>query len=217
MPIRVIVIEDHPLMLKAILDELSSQPNIQVVGTAVHGAELPRLVREASPDVVILDLGMSGGNFEPISSVRSLLQEFPNVRVLVLTGYDDDVYIRQIVDAGAHGYVLKSDDLSLMLPKGVQRVYEGRRFYSEDVIDKLFVKQKGEAAILSEQELIVLRLAAQGLSNASIAQSMKVSEKRVRNLLSSVYAKFGIHETEAINVRIAAINRARDLGLLSSD
>jgi DNA-binding NarL/FixJ family response regulator len=217
MPIRVIVIEDHPLMLKAVLDELSSQTTIQVVGTAVHGAELPRLVREASPDVVILDLGMSGGNFEPISSVRSLLQDYPNVRVLVLTGYDDDVYIRQIVDAGAHGYVLKSDDLSLMLPRGVQRVYEGRRFYSEDVVDKLFVKQKGEAAILSEQELIVLRLAAHGFSNTNIAQSMKISEKRVRNLLSGVYAKFGIHETEAINVRIAAINRARDLGLLSSD
>jgi DNA-binding NarL/FixJ family response regulator len=217
MPIRVVVIEDHPLMLKAILDELASQPGIQVVGTADHGSELPRLVRESSPDVVILDLGMSNGNFEPISSVRSLLQEYPNVRVLVLTGYDDAVYIRQIVDAGAHGYVLKSDDLSLMLPKGVQRVYEGRRFYSEDVIDKLFDKRKAEAAVLSEQELIVLRLAAQGLSNASIAQSMKVSEKRVRNLLSNVYSKFDIHETEAINVRVAAINKARDLGLLSSD
>ncbi len=217
MLIRVAVIEDHPLMLKAVLDELASQPGIQVVGTAGHGSELPRLVRETSPDVVILDLGMSGGNFEPISSVRSLLQEYPNVRVLVLTGYDDDVYIRQIVDAGAHGYVLKSDDLSLMLPKGVQRVYEGRRFYSDDVIDKLFDKQKAEAAVLSEQELIVLRLAAEGHSNAGIAQSMKVSEKRVRNLLSSVYSKFDVHETEAINVRIAAINKARDLGLLASD
>lgn len=204
-------------MLKAIQDELSNQPGIQVVGSADHGSELPRLVREYSPDVVILDLGMSGGNFEPISAVRSLLQEYPNVRVLVLTGYDDDVYIRQIVDAGAHGYVLKSDDLSLMLPKGVQRVYEGKRFYSDDVIDKLFAKQKGEAAMLSEQELIVLRLAAEGHSNSRIAQSMKISEKRVRNLLSSVYTKFDIHETVALNVRIAAINKARELGLLASD
>ncbi len=204
-------------MLKAVLDELASQPGIRVVGTAGHGSELPRLVRETSPDVVILDLGMTGGNFEPISSVRSLLQEHPDVRILVLTGYDDDVYIRQIVDAGAYGYVLKSDDFSLALPEGIHRVYEGKRFYSKDVVDILFAKQKPEAAILSEQELIVLRLAAEGRSNASIAQSMKVSEKRVRNLLSSVYSKFDLHETEAVNVRVAAINRARDLGLLASD
>jgi DNA-binding NarL/FixJ family response regulator len=216
-PIRVVVIEDHPLMLKAVLDELSSQPGIQVVGTADHGSKLPRLVRETSPDVVILDLGMSGGNFEPISSVRSLLQEHPNVRVLVLTGYDDEIYIRHIVDAGAYGYVLKSDDFSLALPEGIHRVYAGKRFYSKDVVDILFAEQKPEAAVLSEQELIVLRLAAEGHSNASIAQSMKVSEKRVRNLLSGVYSKFGIHETEAVNVRVAAINKARDLGLLASD
>ena len=104
-----------------------------------------------------------------------------------------------------------------MLPKGVQRVYEGKRFYSDAVIDKLFTKQKGEVTMLSEQELIVLRLAAEGHSNVSIAQSMKVSEKRVRNLLSSVYSKFDIHETGTLNVRIAAINKARDLGLLMSD
>src|SRR4030042_3442940 len=137
MEIRVALIEDHPLMVKAILDERSNQPDIKVVGTANHGSELPKLVRETSPDVVILDLGMSSGNFEPISAVRSLLQEHPKVRILVLTGYDDEVYIRQIVDAGALGYVLKSDDLSLMLPKGVQRVYEGKRFRSEEHTSEL--------------------------------------------------------------------------------
>jgi len=217
MPIRVVVIEDHPLMMKAVLDELASQAGIQVVGTADHGAELARLVRDASPDVVILDLGMTGENFEPISAVRSLLQEHPDVRILVLTGYDDEVYIRQLVDAGAYGYVLKSDNLSLMLPRGVRRLYEGKRFYSEDVVDKLFARQKGEATVLSEQELIVIRLVSEGHTNLSIAQSMNVSEKRVRNLLSNIYSKFGLRETEAINIRIAAINKARDLGLLASD
>jgi len=218
MPIRVVVIEDHPLMLKAILEELSShQEGIQVVGTSEHGSELPRLVRENSPDVVILDLGMSTGNFEPITAVRSILQDFPDLRILVLTGYEDETYIRRIVDAGAHGYVLKSDNLSLMLPKGVQRVHEGKRFYSEDVIDKLFDPQKGDEAVLSEQELVVVRLVAQGLTNESIARTIKVSEKRVRNLLTRVYAKFDLHESEEINVRIAAINKARELGLLASD
>ena len=218
MPIRVVVIEDHYLMMKAVLDELASEPRlIRVVGTATHGSELPRLVREHAPDVAILDLGMSAGNFEPITAVRSILQEYPDLRILVLTGYDDEIYIRQIVDAGALGYVLKNDDLSLTLTRGVRKVYEGKRFYSEDVIDKLFDSQNGTAVSLSEQELVVLRLAAQGMTNERIGRDMKVSEKRVRNLLSSVYAKLGLHDNSEINVRVAAINKGRELGLLPND
>ncbi|MFZ2097583.1 MAG: response regulator transcription factor [Anaerolineales bacterium] len=217
MAIRVAIVEDHPLMVKAIVDVLSNLPDITVVGTSNHGFELPKLVRETSPDVVILDLGMTGENFEPISAVQSLLHEHPEVRILVLTGYDDEIYVRQLVDAGAYGYVLKSDDLSLMLPNGVKRVFDRKRFYSTAVVDKIFADQKPEEVMLREQELIVLRLAAKGYSNTSIAQSMNVSERRVRNLLSSVYSKFDIREAETINVRVAAINKARDLGLLLSD
>ncbi|MFZ2097733.1 MAG: response regulator transcription factor [Anaerolineales bacterium] len=217
MAIRVAIVEDHPLMVKAIVDVLSNQPDITVVGTSNHGFELPKLVRETSPDVVILDLGMTGENFEPISAVQSLLHEHPEVRILILTGYDDEIYVRQLVDAVAYGYVLKSDDLSLELPNGVRRVFDGKRFYSTAVVDKLFANQKPEEVVLSEQELIVLRLAAKGHSNTSIAQSMNISERRVRNLLSGVYSKFDIREAETINVRVAAINKARELGLLLSD
>jgi DNA-binding NarL/FixJ family response regulator len=217
MAIRVAIVEDHPLMVKAIVDVLSNQPDITVAGTSTHGFELPKLVRETTPNVVILDLGMTGENFEPISAVRSLLHEHPDVRILVLTGYDDEIYVRQLVDAGAYGYVLKSDDISMMLPNGVKRVYEGKRFYSTAVVDKIFAEQKPEEVMLSEQELIVLRLAAKGSSNTSIAQSMNISERRVRNLLSCVYSKLDIREAEPINVRVAAINKARDLGLLLSD
>jgi DNA-binding NarL/FixJ family response regulator len=217
MAIRVAIVEDHPLMVKAIVEVLSNQPDITVVGTSNHGFELPKLVRETSPDVVILDLGMTGENFEPISAVQTLLHEHPELRILILTGYDDEIYVRQLVDAGAYGYVLKSDDLSLELPNGVRRVFDGKRFYSTAVVDKIFADQKPEEVRLSEQELVVLRLAARGHSNTSIAQSMNVSERRVRNLLSGVYSKFDIREAETINVRIVAINKARELGLLLSD
>jgi DNA-binding NarL/FixJ family response regulator len=217
MAIRVAIVEDHPLMVKAIVDVLSNQPDITVVGTSNHGFELPKLVRETSPDVVILDLGMTGENFEPISAVQTLLHEHPELRILILTGYDDEIYVRQLVEAGAYGYVLKSDDLSLELPNGVRRVFDGKRFYSTAVVDKIFADQKPEEIMLSEQELVVLRLAARGHSNTSIAQSMNISERRVRNLLSGVYSKFDIREAETINVRIVAINKARDLGLLLSD
>lgn len=216
MLIRIVVIEDHPLMLKAVVDVFANHPQIQVVGTATHGSELPRLVRELSPDVVILDLGMSTGNFEPITAVRSILQDYPHLKILVLTGNNEEIYIRQIVDAGAQGYVLKNDNLSLTLPNGVERVFEGKHFYSEDVMEMLLSTSKNKN-LLTQQEIVVLKLAADGLSNASIAQALKVSEKRVRNVLSTIYTKLELRENEAINVRIAAINKARELELLSPD
>ncbi len=218
MSIRVVVIEDHPLVLKAVVDVLASHGGeIQVVGTTTQGTELSRLVRETTPDVVILDLGMSTGRFEPVTAIRSLLAEHPSVRILVLTGYDDDVLVRAVVNAGALGYVLKSDDLSLMLPLGVERVFSGKRFYSEDIVDKIFPLQLDSEVKLNEQELVMIRLVSEGLSNLGIAESMQLSEKRVRNALSIIYAKLDIPESGEINSRIAAINKARDLGLLSSN
>ena len=216
MPIRIIIIEDHPLMLKAITDVFVNQSRLQVVGTATHGSELPRLVRELSPDVVILDLGMSTGKFEPITAVNSILQDYPNLRVLVLTGYNEEIYIRKIVEAGALGYVLKNDDLSMALPKGVERVFEGKHFYSDEVSEILYSTSKSDD-LLNQQELVVLKLAAQGLSNAGIAKEMNVSEKRVRNLLTTIYTKLELRDSETINVRIAAINKARELNLLPND
>jgi DNA-binding NarL/FixJ family response regulator len=217
MPIRVIVIEDHPLMLKAIVDVLNSHGGIQVADTANHGSELPRLVREVSPDVVILDLGMSTGNFEPISAIQSVMEANPSLRILVLTGYDDEILVKAIIAAGVLGYVLKSDDLSLQLPLGVERVYLGKRFFSPDVVDKYFALQKYEDVELNDQELGVLRLVSQGYANTRIARTMGISEKRVSAVLTNIYTKLDVHETKETNVRVAAINKARELGLLSSE
>ena len=217
MPIRVIVIDDHPIMLKFITEQLSNKAQFEVVGTANHGSKLQRLVREKTPDVVILDLGMDTGNFEPITEVRNIMQEYPNLRIMVLTGYDDEVYIKHIIDAGALGYVLKSDNLSMSIPEGVQRVYEGRRYYSDEVIDKHFAAQAIEADSLTERELVALRLVAEGKSNSNIAQTMKIADKTVRNILSSAYDKLGIKVNENENTRVTAINKARELGLLKKE
>lgn len=215
MPIRVAGIEDHPLMLKVIVHELDAQDDIQVVGMALHGSELPRLVRETSPDVVVLDLGMSKGAFEPVVSVETVLEAHPNVGILVLTGYEDTVWMRELIDAGVQGYVLKSDNLSLYLPEAVRRIYRGGRFYSPAVTDKYFAYEN--TAALTDQELAILRLAAQALSNVQIGYEMGLAEKTVRNYLSRIYGKLGVQAEEDVNPRVAAINRARDWGLLREE
>jgi DNA-binding NarL/FixJ family response regulator len=212
-PIRVIVIEDHPLMLKAIVQELDAQDDIQVVGTATHGAELHRLARECSPDVVVLDLGMAEGEFEPITAVTALCQAHPNVQVLVLTGYDDQMLVRELIGAGARGYLLKSDDLSLCLPDGVRTLYRGGRFYSPSVTEKYFAS--ADAAVLTGQQLALLQLAARGLSNARIGQELGLSEKTVRNYFSVIYDKLHVQvDGDNVNPRVTAINKAREMGLL---
>jgi DNA-binding NarL/FixJ family response regulator len=215
MNIRVVVIDDHPLILKAIVDELDSQPDIEVVGKSELGSDLHRLAREQSPDVVILDLSMSKETFEPVTAVRGFVENFPEIKVLVLTALEDDLYVHHIIDAGATGYLFKSDDLSLSLPAGVRTVYEGKRFYSPAVIDKLFTGQRSDD--LTEQEMAVLRLAADGLANAVIAQTLGLSDKRVRNVFSTIYRKMSINELKGVNMRVAAISKARRLGLLPEE
>ena len=215
MPIRVIAIEDHPLMLKIVVDELDATPDIKVVGTADHGSKLMALVREKSPDVVVLDIGMSTGVFDPISAVRNVLQNFPQVHFLILTGNDNRTYIQELVAAGALGYILKSDDISLSLPLAVRAVSNGERFYSKAVLDKLFSSPKND--LLNEQEMAVIRLVAQGLANSGIAETLGLSLQRIKNILTTIYAKFDIHESKEVSPRVAVVNRAKELGLLPPD
>ncbi len=199
-------------MLKAIREELSSDPEIQMVGELTYGYELTKVVREKQPDVLILDLGISGENFEPLTIVHHLTQSYPKLRILILTGYDDPLLMRSLISAGALGYTLKSDDLSLELPRAVRVIYTGQPFYSDQVVHKLMLTQTQHA--LNDQELFTLRLIANGLSNDEIGTSMLLSEKRVRNIVSTIYSKLEVSEEKGVNQRVACINRARELGLL---
>jgi DNA-binding NarL/FixJ family response regulator len=215
MPIRVIIVEDHPLVLESISSRLANEEDIQVVGAATHGSQLLSVVREKSPDVVVLDIGMSTGQFEPITAVKALRRAYPDTQVLVFTGYDDGMWVRGLIEAGALGYVLKSDGLGLHLPEAVREVHARRRFYSPSVSDKYL--SCGGTALLTGTQTAVLWLVAQGLSNAAIGEQMGVSEKTVCNYLSTIYGKLDVQSDDGTNRRVAAINKARDLGILPKD
>jgi len=211
--IRVIAIDDHELILSAVSDELSKQQDIELVGTADHGSQLHDLVREKSPDVVILDLGMAGEVFDPITAVKTLLKEHPKVRVLILTGELEPAYVQYLVEAGASGYIFKSDKFSGSLSQAIRTVFSGERFYSPSVMNIVLGKGK-EIPKLTDQELQVLRLVAQGFQNNRIGETLGLSEKRVKNILTDIYQKIGIEEDGDINMRVFAVNKARELGLL---
>ena len=212
MTIRIIAIDDHPLILKALSDLLKEHPDIQLVATANQGSQLLKMVREKKPDVAIVDLGMVADSFDPISSVRTLHEQFPNVKVLILTGYDDGLWVRELVKAGASGYMLKSDDFSLSIPQAIRAMYRGGKFFSPGIADNLLDNSLDNK--LTERELSVLYLLSQGLSTEAIASKLGVSEKRVRNLLVSICDKLEVDRSEGVSLRIAAINKARKLGLI---
>ena len=213
MQIRVVAVEDHPLMLKAIRDELSSDPEIQIVGELNHSWDLAKLVHDKQPDVLILDLALSGETFEPLTMVRNLTRANPNLHIMILTGYDDSLLMRSLIEAGALGYVLKNDNLSMELCRAVKTVYNGDPFYSDKVVHKLMTVVQPD--ILTSQEVATLRLVAKGQTNNEIAAAMNLSEKRVRNILTNIYLKLDVRGEGITNQRVAGVNKARELGLLN--
>ena len=211
MTIRVIAVDDHPLILKALSDLLEEQSDIQLVGTSTLGSQLINLVREHHPDVAIVDIGMREDTFDPISSVRILHDQYPDLRILVLTGYDDGLWVRELVKAGASGYMLKSDDFSLNIPQAIRALHNGQNFFSTGIVGKLVDNSFDK---LTPSELSVLNLLSQGLANDNIAKNLNLSEQRVKNILVIIYAKLAVEKADGVSQRVVAINKARELGLI---
>ena len=215
MPIRVVAIDDHPMVLESIQNKLQREADIELVATEVQGTRLLPLVRATHPDVLILDLGLDGGDFDPILAVQQLRQEAPRVEVIVLTGDHNDLYMHALRRAGVKGYLLKDDVLSLELPRAIRVVHSGLPFLSPLVADELLSNKTGTREKLeafTEQDLNILRLLSKGLSNDEIGAEIYLSGKTVANLLSVIYDKLGvIHET---NKRVVAVEAARAQGLI---
>lgn len=213
--IHVVAVDDHPLILKALENLVSEHDDIQLVATANHGSKLIGLVREHQPDIAVVDLGMSTGHFDPISTIKNLKEQFPKIKVLVLTSYDDGLWVRELVDVGASGYMLKSDDFSLSIVQAIRALYNGGKFFSPQIAEKLLDSDKAQIK-LTQREKSVLLLLSDGKSTETIADSLGVSEKRIRNLLVTICDKLEIERSSGISLRIAAVNKARKLGLLPS-
>ena len=215
MNIRVIAIDDHPMILNSVATQIDAHSDMQLIATDNRGSHLLKLVRENNPDVAILDLGMTNEVFDPISAVRALHEQYPKVKVLILTGYDDSILARELLKVGACGYILKSDDFSMSIPQAIRTLYSGKRFFSLGIAEKLL--DSSIDTKLTDREISVLFLLSKGLSTEAVANNLAISEKRVRNLLVSICDKLEIERSDDVSTRIAAINKARKLGLIPDE
>jgi len=206
-PIRLLIVDDHPVVRGGLRGMLAGDPGFEVVGEAGNGADAITRATALRADVVLMDLRMPemGG----VEAIRRLRESAPTVRVLVLTTYDTDDDALPAIEAGAIGYLLK-DAPREELTRAVRAAFQGDAVLSPSVARRLLgqVRQPTQDA-LSERELDVLRLIAGGASNREAAAKLFISESTVKTHLLHIYEKLGVRD------RAAAVGEAYKRRLLS--
>jgi DNA-binding NarL/FixJ family response regulator len=206
--IRVLVVDDHPVVRDGLRGVLDAEPDMEVVGEAAHGAEALARIPDAAPDVVLMDLRMPvmGG----VEAITALRRAAPGVRVLVLTTFDTDRDVLPAIEAGATGYLLKDTPRDELL-RAVRAAHRGEAVLSPTVAGRLMgqVRRPGQDA-LSAREIEVLRLVAAGSTNREAARALFISEATVKTHLLHVYAKLEVRD------RASAVAAGYRMGLLGT-
>jgi DNA-binding NarL/FixJ family response regulator len=210
--LRVLIADDHPLFRHGLAGALEAVSDIEVVGEATTGAEATALAETLQPDVVLMDIQMPGTN--GIEATRSIVQTSPQIRVLVLTMFQDDASVFTAMRAGARGYVLKDAEKEDIL-RAIRAVGRGEAIFSPAIASRVIdffaatnrAVPKEAFPVLTEREREILLLLAEGHTNPAIAKELMLSPKTVSNYLSNIFSKLQVAD------RAEAILRAREAGL----
>ncbi len=216
--VRVAILDDHQSIIDGFIYRLSSTPDIEVVATATMGEDLEPLLNKHQADVLLLDLSVrtSADNPNPfpiLHVIPKLLQKHPNLCVLVISMFSEPGLMRSLIEAGASGYILKDDQSAFKdLGNIVLSVARGGIFFSKKA-HNLYMQAEnltgGDLLTPRQMEVISLCAAYPDASTADLAQMMTISNSTVRNLLSSLYLRLGVHS------RTAAVEKAREKGLIT--
>lgn len=209
-PLRILVVDDHPIVRAGIIALLSDEADMQVIGEANDGSAAVAAVAEHQPDVVLMDLRMP--IMDGDAATAAILAEHPDTKILILTTFESDESILRAIEAGARGYLMKAAPAEELLA-AIRAVARGEAALSPAIatmlVQRLHRPAPTEAAVhLTAREREVLALVAEGQSNPEIAASLVVSEATVKTHLLRIFAKLGVQD------RTRAVTRAMELGVL---
>lgn len=206
--ITVLLADDHAVVRKGIRDFLEEDDAIEVVAEASDGAEAWRLLAHVRPMVAVLDIRMP--EMTGIELTKRIKATYPEMKVLILTAYDEEPYVLALLRAGANGYVLKTAQSSDLL-RAVKQVAAGKSVLDPEVAPKVIASMTGSRSVdpLSERELDVVRAAAKGWTNREIAQTLDISDRTVQGHLANIFAKL------QVNSRTEVVTLALQTGLIT--
>lgn len=198
MPTRVLIADDHALIRAGIRNALKDQPMLEIVGEVGDGAGLLPAINTLQPDLLLIDVTMP--QFDPIPAIQNIRLLYPDLKILVVSAYDDDVYVQGLLRAGVNGYHLKDQTLS-DLRLAVERILEGARWITSSLVDKLISPAQTKPKLhLSPRQLDILPLLAEGLDNRAIASELGISVKTVETHLTRLYRQLKVQSRlEAAN------------------
>lgn len=195
-PIRILIVDDHPVVRHGLRNLLSTHPDFEIIGEAEDGAQVFPLLAENDIDLILLDIQMKGQG--GIDVARRVLQAYPRVKIIILTTYDDEIYLEQGLQAGVHGFLLKSVSHET-LPDAIRAVMRGEKLLSPSLVgtvmsnyQKLAQEHAKQKAGLSADDLKILSLIAEGGSNKSIAEEMFWSEATVKRRVQEILEKLNV-------------------------
>lgn len=197
--IKVMIVDDHPLMRQGLKKILEIEPDLQVVGLAEDGEVALRKAMEIKPDVMLLDINMPHMN--GIQALRRIKDIGLSVKVIMLTIHEDQEYLRETLNIGANGYVLKDAETESLV-RAIRNVNDGQNYIHPSLADELVKDYRSidgrlgdeETDKLTRREFEVIALIADGLNNKEIAEKLFISEKTVKNHVSNIFKKINVND-----------------------
>lgn len=218
--IKVLIADDQELMRQSLQIILGMENDIEVIGAAENGLEVIRAVRKEKPDVILMDIRMP--EMDGVVCTQIIKENYPNIKIIILTTFDDDEYVFNALKFGASGYLLKGISTK-ELSEAIRKVYHGTAMINEDIaskVVKLFSKMaqtnltiqvdERKTEELKPTEWHIIALVGRGMSNKEIAAKLNLSDGSVRNSLSSILSKLDLRDRTQLAiwaVQTGAVNR----------